>query len=172
MTRSVLGIMGGSGLYDLPAFENPRWQSVPSPWGAPSDDILFAEVDGLPVRFLPRHGRQHRTSPSDINYRANIDALKRAGVTDLISISACGSLKEQYPPGHFVLVDQFIDRTFSREKSFFGTGCVAHVSIAVPKLYRSPASQKLVAPFPLMSQSPLLCLVAVTCGAAYSLFGE
>ena len=132
MTRSVLGIMGGSGLYDLPAFENPRWQSVPSPWGAPSDDILFAEVDGLPVRFLPRHGRQHRTSPSDINYRANIDALKRAGVTDLISISACGSLKEQYPPGHFVLVDQFIDRTFSREKSFFGTGCVAHVSIADP----------------------------------------
>ena len=132
MTRSVLGIMGGSGLYDLPAFENPRWQSVSSPWGNPSDDILFAEVDGLPIRFLPRHGRKHSTSPSDINYRANIDALKRAGVTDLISISACGSLKEQYPPGHFVLVDQFIDRTFSRETSFFGTGCVAHVSIADP----------------------------------------
>lgn len=132
MTRTVLGIMGGSGLYDLPAFENPRWTAIATPWGQPSDEVLFAEVDGLPIRFLPRHGRKHSTSPSDINYRANIDALKRAGVTDLISISACGSLKEEYPPGHFVLVDQFIDRTFSREKSFFGTGCVAHVSIADP----------------------------------------
>ena len=132
MTRSVLGIIGGSGLYDLPAFEKPQWTCVASPWGTPSDDILFAEVDGLPIRFLPRHGRGHRVPPSAINYRANIDAMKRAGVTDLVSVSACGSLKVEYPPGHFVLVDQFIDRTFAREKSFFGTGLVAHVSVADP----------------------------------------
>ncbi len=132
MTKSVLGIIGGSGLYDLPAFEKPRWETVTSPWGPPSDQILFTEVSGLPIRFLPRHGRGHRISPSAINYRANIDAMKRAGVTDLVSVSACGSLKEEYPPGHFVLVDQFIDRTFAREKSFFGTGCVAHVSLADP----------------------------------------
>ena len=132
MVKSVLGIIGGSGLYDLPAFQNPVWRAIASPWGAPSDSVLFAEVDGLPVRFLPRHGRGHRTPPSAINYRANIDALKRAGVTDLVSVSACGSLKEEHPPGHFVLVDQFIDRTFAREKSFFGTGCVAHVSLADP----------------------------------------
>jgi len=132
MTASVLGIIGGSGLYDLPALENPRWMAIGSPWGAPSDSVLFAEIDGLPVRFLPRHGRGHRIPPSAINYRANIDVLKRAGVTDLVSVSACGSLKEEHPPGHFVLVDQFIDRTFAREKSFFGTGCVAHVSVADP----------------------------------------
>ncbi|MEZ5852008.1 MAG: S-methyl-5'-thioadenosine phosphorylase [Hyphomicrobiaceae bacterium] len=132
MTRSVLGIVGGSGLYDLPAFENPRWVEIDTPWGQPSDKVLFAEVDGLPVRFLPRHGRGHRIPPSEINYRANIDCLKRAGVTDLVSISACGSLKEEYPPGHFVLVDQFIDRTFARTKSFFSSGCVAHVSVADP----------------------------------------
>ncbi len=132
MTRSVLGIVGGSGLYDLPAFENPQWKRVVSPFGMPSDDILHAEVEGLPVRFLPRHGRGHRVPPSAINYRANIDALKRTGVTDLVSVSACGSLKAEYPPGHFVLVDQFIDRTFAREKSFFGPGLVAHVSVADP----------------------------------------
>jgi len=132
MPKTVLGFIGGSGHYDLPDFQNPRWEIIASPWGVASDAILFAEVDGLPVRFLPRHGRGHRVPPSEINYRANIDCLKRAGVTDLISISACGSLKEEYPPGHFVLVDQFIDRTFAREKSFFGTGCVAHVSLADP----------------------------------------
>jgi 5'-methylthioadenosine phosphorylase len=132
MARSVLGILGGSGLYDLPVLENPRWEQVASPWGRASDAVLFAEVDGLPVRFLPRHGRGHTLSPSSIDYRANIDVLKRAGVTDLVSVSACGSLKEEYAPGHFVLVDQFIDRTFAREKSFFGTGCVAHVSLADP----------------------------------------
>ena len=132
MTQSILGIIGGSGLYDLPAFERPEWRRVASPWGTPSDDILFAEVAGLPIRFLPRHGRGHKVPPSAINYRANIDALKRAGVTDLVSVSACGSLKAEYPPGHFVLVDQFIDRTFAREKSFFDTGCVAHVSLADP----------------------------------------
>jgi 5'-methylthioadenosine phosphorylase len=132
MAKSVLGFMGGSGLYDLAVFENPRWESVAGPWGEPSDAILFAEVDGLPIRFLPRHGRGHRIPPSEINYRANIDALKRAGVTDLVSLSACGSLKEAYAPGHFVLVDQYIDRTFARETSFFGKGCVGHVSLADP----------------------------------------
>ncbi len=132
MTQSVLGILGGSGLYDLPGLQNAHWTPVTSPWGTPSDDILFAELDGLPLRFLPRHGRGHHLSPSGINYRANIDALKRCGVTDLISVSACGSLKEELAPGHFVLVDQFIDRTFAREKSFFGNGLVAHVSVADP----------------------------------------
>jgi 5'-methylthioadenosine phosphorylase len=132
MTQSVLGIIGGSGLYDMPALQNQRWEAVRSPWGTPSDEVLFAEIDGLPIRFLPRHGRGHRIPPSAINFRANIDALKRAGVTDLVSMSACGSLKEELPPGHFVLVDQFIDRTFAREKSFFGPGCVAHVSMADP----------------------------------------
>ena len=132
MTKSVLGILGGSGLYDLAGLQHPRWTKVTSPWGEPSDEILFAELDGLSLRFLPRHGRGHRLSPSGINYRANIDALKRAGVTDLVSMSACGSLKEELAPGHFVLVDQFIDRTFAREKSFFGNGLVAHVSVADP----------------------------------------
>jgi 5'-methylthioadenosine phosphorylase len=132
VTKTVLGIVGGSGLYDIPALENVHWEAVGSPWGVSSDRILFAELDGLPVRFLPRHGRGHRVPPSAIDFRANIDALKRAGVTDLVSVSACGSLKEEYPPGHFVLVDQFIDRTFAREKSFFGPGCVAHVSMADP----------------------------------------
>jgi 5'-methylthioadenosine phosphorylase len=130
--KAVLGIIGGSGLYNLPALDRPRWQRVESPWGEPSDEILFAEIDGLPIRFLPRHGRGHRLSPSGINYRANIDALKRAGVTDLVSISACGSFREELSPGTFVLVDQFIDRTFAREKSFFGNGLVAHVSVAEP----------------------------------------
>jgi 5'-methylthioadenosine phosphorylase len=132
MTKSVLGIVGGSGLYDIPTLKKVHWQTIASPWGEPSDQILFAELDGLPVRFLPRHGRGHKVPPSAINFRANIDALKRAGVTDLVSVSACGSLKEELPPGHFVLVDQFIDRTFAREKSFFGTGCVAHVTMADP----------------------------------------
>jgi 5'-methylthioadenosine phosphorylase len=132
MTQSVLGIIGGSGLYDLPGLSKAQWRKVETPWGVPSDEILFAELDGLPLRFLPRHGRGHALSPSGINYRANIDAMKRAGVTDLVSVSACGSLKEEHPPGHFVLVDQFIDRTFAREKSFFGNGLVAHVSLADP----------------------------------------
>ena len=103
MTRAVLGIIGGSGLYHLPNIKDPHWQKVSTPWGDPSDEILFAEVDGLPIRFLPRHGRGHRLSPSGINYRANIDALKRTGVTDLISVSACGSLREDLPPGMFVM---------------------------------------------------------------------
>ncbi len=130
--QSVLGFIGGSGFYDLPGLTDPEWRHVESPWGEPSDAILFAELDGLPVRFLPRHGRGHVHSPTDINYRANIDALKRAGVTDLVSVSACGSLKDDLSPGMIVLVEQFIDRTFAREKSFFGKGCVAHVSMAHP----------------------------------------
>jgi 5'-methylthioadenosine phosphorylase len=132
MSKSVLGIIGGSGFYHLPGLENPRWEKVMTPWGAPSDEILFAEIEGLPVRFLPRHGRGHPVPPSAINFRANIDALKRSGVTDLVSVSACGSLREDLAPGHFVLVDQFVDRTFARDKSFFGPGLVAHVSVADP----------------------------------------
>jgi 5'-methylthioadenosine phosphorylase len=132
MTQSVLGIVGGSGLYSMPALKNAHWEEIASPWGTPSDAVLFADLDGLPVRFLPRHGRGHRLPPSAIDFRANIDVLKRAGVTDLVSVSACGSLKEELAPGHFVIVDQFIDRTFARSKSFFGPGCVAHVSMADP----------------------------------------
>jgi len=132
MTQSILGIVGGSGLYGIPGLAKAEWKTISSPWGEPSDQILHAEIDGLPIRFLPRHGRGHRLPPSAINYRANIDCLKRAGVTDLVSISACGSFSEDFPPGHFVLPDQFIDRTFAREKSFFGTGCVAHVALGDP----------------------------------------
>lgn len=132
MTSTVLGIIGGSGLYDLPGLEQSEWVTVTSPWGEPSDQVRRGVINGLPVVFLPRHGRGHRFSPSDINYRANIDVMKRCGVTDLVSISACGSLKEEHAPGTFVLIDQFIDRTFARPKSFFGAGCVAHVSMAYP----------------------------------------
>ncbi len=132
MTRAIVGIIGGSGVYDLPGLKNARRETVTTPWGAPSDDLLFGEIDATPAVFLPRHGRGHRLSPSGINYRANIDAMKRAGVTDLISVSACGSFRTQYFPGLFVLVDQFVDRTFKRQSSFFGDGCVAHVSMAHP----------------------------------------
>lgn len=131
MAKSVLGIIGGSGVYDI-EMDKARWKTVKSPWGRPSDQVRSGEIDGLPVVFLPRHGRGHVYSPTTINYRANIDVLKRMGVTDLISLSAVGSLKEELPPGTFVLVDQFIDRTFAREKSFFGTGCVGHVPFAHP----------------------------------------
>src|SRR6195952_2472066 len=132
MTRAVLGIIGGSGIYDLPGLENAREEMICSPWGEPSAPVRLGTIAGLPMVFLPRHGKGHRLSPSDINYRANIDALKRAGVTDLIALSACGSFKEDLPPGTFVLVDQFVDRTHRRESSFFGKGCVAHVSMAHP----------------------------------------
>ncbi|HEV7981580.1 MAG TPA: S-methyl-5'-thioadenosine phosphorylase, partial [Xanthobacteraceae bacterium] len=132
MTASVLGIVGGSGIYDLPGLANIAERRVASPWGEPSAPLRTGDIDGLPVVFLPRHDRNHRLSPSDINYRANIDVLKRAGVTDLVSLSACGSFKEELPPGTFVLVDQFIDRTYGRASSFFGSGCVAHVSMAHP----------------------------------------
>src|SRR6187200_1505680 len=132
MAKAVLGVIGGSGIYDLPGLENAREQRIAGPWGEPSGPLRIGAIAGLRVVFLPRHDKGHRLSPSDINYRANIDALKRAGVTDLISLSACGSFKEQLPPGTFVLVDQFVDRTHKRESSFFGRGCVAHVSMAHP----------------------------------------
>jgi 5'-methylthioadenosine phosphorylase len=132
MPRSVLGIIGGSGIYDLPGLENVVEKAIASPWGEPSAPPRIGDIAGLPVVFLPRHDKGHRLSPSDINYRANIDVLKRAGVTDLVSLSACGSFREDLPPGTFVLVDQFVDRTYNRESSFFGRGCVAHVSMAHP----------------------------------------
>jgi 5'-methylthioadenosine phosphorylase len=130
--RQVLGIIGGSGVYDIDGLVNKRWQKVASPFGEPSDEFLLGELAGQEMVFLPRHGRGHRVPPSEINFRANIDALKRAGVTDVISVSAVGSLREHLHPGMFVIVDQFVDRTFAREKSFFGTGLVAHVSMAHP----------------------------------------
>ena len=130
--KTFLGVIGGSGLYDIPGLSKADWKTVSSPWGQPSDDFLVGELNGLPIAFLPRHGRGHKLSPSGINYRANIDAMKRLGVTDLISVSSCGSLKENLPPGTFVLVDQFVDRTIARDSSFFGNGCVAHVSFADP----------------------------------------
>ncbi|MEZ5785536.1 MAG: S-methyl-5'-thioadenosine phosphorylase [Xanthobacteraceae bacterium] len=132
MTKAVLGVIGGSGIYELPGLEKVTERRVESPWGEPSAPLITGEIAGLPIAFLSRHGAGHRLSPSDINYRANIDVLKRAGVTDLISLSACGSFKEELPPGTFVLVDQFFDRTYNRASSFFGTGCVAHVSMAHP----------------------------------------
>src|SRR3954467_105502 len=132
MAKAVLGIIGGSGIYDLPGLENVREERIVSPWGEPSAPLRIGEIAGLPVVFLTRHDKGHRLSPSDINYRANIDCLKRAGVTDLVSLSACGSFKEELPPGTFVLIDQFVDRTHKRESSFFGRGCVAHVSMAHP----------------------------------------
>ena len=132
MTKAVLGIIGGSGIYDLPGLEKPRLRRIRSPWGDPSAALRIGQIAGTPIVFLSRHDKGHRLSPSDINYRANIDVLKRAGVTDLVSLSACGSFKQELPPGTFVLVDQFIDRTFNRASSFFGKGCVAHVSMARP----------------------------------------
>jgi 5'-methylthioadenosine phosphorylase len=132
MSETIIGVMGGSGIYEIDGLENTRWVKVDSPFGTVSDEILFGELDGVQMRFLPRHGRGHRISPSEVNYRANIDAMKRAGVTDIISVSACGSLKEELPPGHFVLADDYIDRTFARDKSFFTTGCVAHVAFGEP----------------------------------------
>lgn len=132
MSSTVLGIIGGSGVYDIPGLENGKWQTVSSPWGKPSDQLLTGRFKGIDLVFLPRHGRGHVQSPSSINYRANIDALKRVGVTDVISISACGSLRQELAPGTFVMADQFIDRTFAREKSFFGPGFVAHVPMAYP----------------------------------------
>jgi 5'-methylthioadenosine phosphorylase len=132
MTKAVLGIIGGSGIYDLPGLEKVRQKRIKNPWGEPSAALRVGEIAGLPVVFLSRHDKGHRLSPSDINYRANIDVLKRAGVTDLISLSACGSFKQELPPGTFVLVDQFVDRTHGRASSFFGKGCVAHVSMAHP----------------------------------------
>jgi 5'-methylthioadenosine phosphorylase len=142
MAKAVLGVIGGSGVYDLPGLEDVREVQVDSPWGEPSDALRVGRVDRTEVVFLPRHGRGHRFSPSDINYRANIDAMKRLGVTDIVSVSACGSLRPEIYPGLFVLVDQFVDRTYRREPSFFGRGCVAHVSMAHPV---SPLLQQRIA---------------------------
>ena len=132
MTETVIGVIGGSGVYEIDGLENAEWQAVDSPWGTPSDEILTGVLNGVRMAFLPRHGRGHVFSPTSVPYRANIDALKRVGVTDVISVSACGSFRDEMAPGDFVIVDQFVDRTFDREKSFFGTGCVAHVSVAHP----------------------------------------
>ena len=128
----ILGIIGGSGLYDIEWLEHPRWEKVLGPFGAPSEELLTGEAGGIGLVFLPRHGKGHRIPPSEVNYRANIDALKRAGVTDVIAFSAVGSLREELPPGTFIIPDQFIDRTFARQKSFFSTGMVGHVSMAHP----------------------------------------
>lgn len=130
--KPVIGIIGGSGVYDIDGLENVRWETVDSSFGKPSDELSFGQLAGIDLVFLPRHGRGHPLSPTDINYRANIDALKRVGVTDIISVSAVGSFKEELAPGTFVIVDQFIDRTFERKKTFFGEGLVAHVSMAHP----------------------------------------
>jgi 5'-methylthioadenosine phosphorylase len=132
LSEPLLAIIGGSGLYDLPGLTDTRWVTVETPWGAPSDQVFLGSLNGAKLAFLPRHGRGHRIPPSEVNYRANIAALKSLGATDVLSVSAVGSLRADLPPGTFVVVDQFIDRTFARDKSFFGTGLVAHVSMAQP----------------------------------------
>lgn len=134
--ETMIGVIGGSGVYEIDGLEDARWQAVETPWGAPSDQVLTGSLDGVKMAFLPRHGRGHVHSPTSVPYRANIDALKQLGVTDVLSVSAVGSFREEMAPGDFVVVDQFIDRTFAREKSFFGTGCVAHVSVAHPTCAR------------------------------------
>ncbi len=131
-TPPVIGVIGGSGVYNIDGLKNVKWRRVATPFGQPSDELCFGELDGQEIVFLPRHGRGHRVPPSELNFRANIDALKRSGVTEILSVSACGSLREDLPPGTFVIVDQFIDRTFARAKSFFSTGLVAHVGMADP----------------------------------------
>lgn len=137
---TVIGVIGGSGVYDIDGLEAAEWRVIDSPYGAPSDKLLFGTLQGTRMVFLPRHGRGHVQTPSTVNYRANIDALKRSGVTDVISVSACGSFREELAPGDFVIVDQFIDRTFAREKTFFGPGCVGHVSLAHPTCPRLGAA--------------------------------
>lgn len=131
-TPTVIGVIGGSGIYDIDGLQNTSWEKVSSPFGEPSDELLMGDLDGQKMVFLPRHGRGHRIPPAELNFRANIDALKRVGVTEIISVSACGSLKAELPPGHFVIADQFIDRTIDRAKSFFSTGLVAHVGLGHP----------------------------------------
>ncbi len=140
MRKTKIAIIGGSGIYDIDGLVDAKWTDVETPWGAPSDQVLTGTLNGVDMVFLPRHGRGHVYSPTTVPYRANIDALKRLGVTDVISVSACGSFRDEMAPGDFVVVDQFIDRTFAREKSFFGTGCVAHVSVAHPTCPRLSAA--------------------------------
>ena len=132
MSETIIGVIGGSGIYDIDGLDGAEWTTVDTPWGAPSDAILTGSLNGVRMAFLPRHGRGHVHAPADVPYRANIDALKRLGVSDLFSVSACGSFREAMAPGDFVIVDQFIDRTVARPESFFGSGCVAHVSVANP----------------------------------------
>ncbi len=151
MSAPVIGIIGGSGLYDIDGITETAWRRVESPFGKTSDEFCFGELDGAAVVFVPRHGRGHVLPPSEINFRANIDALKRCGVTDIVSLSAVGSLREDLEPGDFVVIDQFIDRTFAREQSFFGAGCVAHVSMAQPVCSRI---------------GDALCNAGETCGVA------
>ena len=161
MAGTVVGVVGGSGIYELDGLENARWEAMDSPFGSPSDDLLRGSLGGVEYVFLPRHGRGHRIPPSEIDYRANIDALKRAGVTDLISVSACGSLREDLPPGSFVLVDQFVDRTFARAKTFFTSGCVAHVSMADPvcaRLSRAVAAAGAECSIPVVSGGTYLAM--------------
>ena len=140
MRKTKIAIIGGSGIYDIDGLVDAKWTDVETPWGAPSDQVLTGTLNGVDMVFLPRHGRGHVYSPTTVPYRANIDALKRLGVTDVISVSACGSFRDEMAPGDFVIVDQFIDRTFAREKSFFATGCVAHVSVAHPTCPRLSAA--------------------------------
>ncbi len=140
MRKTKIAIIGGSGIYDIDGLVGATWTDVETPWGAPSDQVLTGTLNGVDMVFLPRHGRGHVYSPTTVPYRANIDAMKRLGVTDVISVSACGSFRDEMAPGDFVVVDQFIDRTFDREKSFFGTGCVAHVSVAHPTCPRLSAA--------------------------------
>lgn len=140
MRKTKIAIIGGSGIYDIDGLVGATWTDVETPWGAPSDQVLIGKLNDVDMVFLPRHGRGHVYSPTTVPYRANIDALKRLGVTDVISVSACGSFRDEMAPGDFVVVDQFIDRTFAREKSFFGTGCVAHVSVAHPTCPRLSAA--------------------------------
>jgi len=171
MMDAVLGIIGGSGIYDLPGLENARVEAIRSPWGEPSAPLRRGSIAGLPIVFLSRHDKGHRLSPSDINYRANIDVLKRAGVTDLVSLSACGSFKEELPPGTFVLVDQFVDRTYKRESSFFGKGCVAHVSMAhpvSPRLHVHLAAAAQAEAIPFSRGGTYLCIE----GPQFSTFAE
>ncbi|QNT78528.1 S-methyl-5'-thioadenosine phosphorylase [Entomobacter blattae] len=151
-TKPVIGLIGGSGLYDIEGLENKVWRKVSTPWGEPSDEVLLGTLKGVDCVFLPRHGRGHYVSPSGLNYRANIHALKSLGVTDILSLSAVGSLKEELAPGHFVIVDQFIDRSVARQSSFFDTGCVAHISMADPVCQRmgdkvAEAAQDVAIPF-------------------------
>ena len=171
MTKAILGIIGGSGIYDLPGLENVREEHVKSPWGEPSGPLRIGEMAGLPVVFLPRHDKGHRLSPSDINYRANIDVLKRAGVTDLVSLSACGSFREELAPGTFVLIDQFVDRTHKRESSFFGKGCVVHVSMAhpvSPRLRIHLANAAAAAGIPVVRDGTYVCME----GPQFSTYAE
>ena len=138
--QTMIGVIGGSGVYQIDGLEGASWVKVKTPWGKPSDEVLVGRLDGIAMAFLPRHGRGHLHAPSDVPYRANIDALKRLGCTDVVAVSAVGSLREDYRPGDFVIVDQYIDRTFARPKSFFGSGCVAHVGFAHPTCPRLSAA--------------------------------